>query len=428
MVESIALGGLAVAVSVGVIFVASRFRTAMKGNENLKNVSADIETVMGRVSHAVAMNAILCGGPVGGSPAVRTEPQCRWTSNPGLKPEDFGFEGVPASPQKIFSFRAKACLPRQGTAVTANDCKPSLAEVELELVDTQPLRLGGLLGGSLAGGDRDPWGIKMTVKTEAQVGERKVASNPSNQAQTGKLARTGTAIVRRPRMFVSFEVEGGLCMRQCTLAQTLGSAPGCIGPVELPAATGSLAASTVNVKMFNEGPGHLHHFTVKRTFIPNPEFAPGAPPFTDIVYRSENDLKGGLAAEQSISFVDTGTPCYIETMFNTVEDASRAGSSTTAMNQSRKVSGRVYYQLMTNANELDPANVLYMASGEGSIQAQERVVTTFTPPPPPPPTPPFDPGCGGGCTYGCGGDGGGGCGDGGGGCGAGGADGSGGGY
>jgi hypothetical protein len=411
MVESIVLAGVGLTVALGIIFLASKFSGSMRLIANQKNASAEAEMVMSRVSHAIAMNAILCAAPLSG---VRTDPECRWTSNTAIKPEDFGFDPVPTAPARTLTIKANACIPRASRDVAASDCKPSKVDVNLEMINISRLRDSGLLGGLLGGGDNDPWGIKISTKNE-YVSD-KVDGDTGNLK---KEIKESTAIVRRPRMFVRFEVGAGICERQCTATRSHrpGATP-CVGLTEAATATGSTTNAIINVSMVNDGPGYLHRFKVKRTFVPNPEFS-SDPQKVDEVYDSATTLPNGLASGESVDFQDTSTPCYIQTMYNTVEDSSLAGSSATSVAASRKISGRVYYEVYVGNTVLDPSNAIYMGTGDASIQAQERVITSYVSPPPPPPP---DPCANGGCyvDYGSssGGDGGGA-----GGCGAGGGDG-----
>ena len=403
LVESIAIGAIGLSVATGVIFLASRFMAGNKVVENKKIASAENEMVMSRVSHAIAMNAIQCAAPLAG---VRNEPMCWWTSNSNLREEDFGLDPVSRTPQRKLNIVANACIPKAGSNPSANECKPSKVDLALEMINIGGLRLSGLIGGNSNSGDSDPWGIKITTHTEFI--SDKVDSETHNLK---KEIKESVAIIRRPRMFLRFEVGAAVCERQCELTNSVRdlSKP-CIGMTEVSTETGSSTGMTIPVKVFNDGPGHIYRFQVKRTFIPNPEFSSESP-YTDVVYDSKDGKPNGLASGESVEFVDTGGKCYINTMFNTVESTSQTGTST-SMQVSRKISGRVQYQFVATPDYLDPANVLLMGTGDASVQAQERTVTTFVePPPPPPPDPCSISWCGGG-GCGDGGGGGGGCGGG----------------
>ena len=187
MIEAIAIAGLGVAVSVGVIYVAGKFKSTMITAEKRKGSTSEIEMVMSRVSQAVGVNAILCAAAL---PGVRSTHLCRWSSNSNLRPTDFGFENVPTTPTQVFEFKAKGCIPRDGDPASL-DCRPTVADVSLEMVNTDPML--GLFRGARRTGDEDVWAIKMKVKLETKV-EGKVVIKESS------------ALLRRPRLFVRFEI------------------------------------------------------------------------------------------------------------------------------------------------------------------------------------------------------------------------------
>jgi hypothetical protein len=370
MIESIVLGAIGLGVSVGVIFVANNLRAKMIGIEKGKGVSAELEMVMGRVSQAVAMNAVLCAGPL---PGARVDAQCRWSDNVNIRSADFGFTDIPVTPQKVFEFNATACVPK--TDVLSADCVPTKAHVALQLVNTAPLISLGILGGSMASGDVDPWAIRMTIGADILIGDKIVHHD-------------GNAVLRRPRMYTHFEVGSGICSRTCVLADGLGTSRTCIGPMDASSDTGSNSGAIIPVRFVNDGPGHLHHFTVARVFHPNPALAPaGSPDLLDTVFDSATAYPGGLAVGQGVSFVDDKTPCYISTAFNYVVSGTQTGTTTTQQVSAHNVSGAVEYYLVIRPDKVDPANVLFMSRGNGSVQAQDRSITQYVPPPPPPPPP-----------------------------------------
>ncbi len=152
----------------------------------------------------------------------------------------------------------------------------------------------------------------------------------------------------------------------------------------------------------NDGPGWVYGVKVFRTFEPDPAFANRASTTTIEAYDSRaagNTV--GIPPGESITFTDTGIPCFFE--FVTVRTVGGQASVSTAVTRSPLSSGRTMYAFargtiisslnrslfscggilgipcayaQAGAENLEPANPLVITEAGGTVPAS-RIVTTI---------------------------------------------------
>lgn len=419
VMAGVALGGIAL-----LIFFSSDIRQSFV--RTLRNIEAASgnDIMLSRATHAIALGAIQCRAPIGTAAGSEPAPvgpgkgQCRWNPATNYKPADFGFRSsLPTTYQDVLQGEAEACLPNTAMATNADsevdpnanaavkidpkNCTPTEAKVSFELV-----KIDNILDSQAvppAEGDLDRYGVLTTVKTQYTV-QSSEAGVPLKQE------KTNSAVVRRPRIFLRFELGSAFCERACTLAQGLKRALACISPIGRTSDVEATLGSSVPVTIWNDGPGYIYRIVAFRRFIPNPDLS--TDPMTDtIVFDSAigNKLPEGLAPGKSITFIDSGMPCYNRRIYTTATSAAKAGTTETAVTLNRLNSGQVIY-FFKQPEKNDPANVLTLTTAGTSVQAREITTTEYFPPPAPPPAT-FTGGevySGGGGTDGGGGGGGGG--------------------
>jgi hypothetical protein len=347
----IATATLGLALAVGSYVLSSQKIAKVVSSEGASLLLNNL--VLTRVAQAISSTAILCSD---------TTELCYWNKlSTNIAPENFRFLNVEDSSSKgePMKFDVEVCLPTvKSTGIELTNCENKIAKAELriknvnELLSTDPNASVGVLSGSLdsvgAVQDTDVYGILI-----------KVTSSYLNFDQNEKLAEI-TGIVRRPRFLVRLETEDAFCAPTCQVsslgdseldssftggALKQGNVPKsqsfCLGNVRMinnqseaytfnskdTKVTSALSAfnstkAVVPVTVWNDGPGYLYNYSLKRSFAPNPSYsyAPGeGKPSNEIFYQSfgDKEVVGVAPGKSSATRQDDGLRCFDEKITNT---------------------------------------------------------------------------------------------------------------
>jgi hypothetical protein len=309
--------------------------------------------VLTRVAQAISSTAILCSD---------TTELCYWNkAASNTAPENFRFLNVEDSASKgePMKFDVEVCLPNiTSSGVELTNCANKIAKAELrikdikELLSLDPNASVGVLSGSLDNvgtvQDKDIFGILI-----------KVSSTYLNFDQSQKVAEI-TGIVRRPRFLVRLETEDSFCAPTCQVS-SLGDSEsdssftgGALKEGNVPKSqsfcfgnqrminnqsqaytfnskdtkdTSALSVfnstkAVVPVTVWNDGPGYLYNYSLKRSFSPNPlySYAPGEGlASTSVFFESfgSKEAVGVGPGQSSVTRNDDGLRCFDEKITNT---------------------------------------------------------------------------------------------------------------
>lgn len=316
------------------------------------------EVILVRLGQAVSATAILC---------QQKTVKCWW--NPKMESKEFGFSKVKVEKGMMY-IEANLCLPNPNS-LDPSDCEKVEMSADIRFGDVRTLASDGIMSGIRNSGDGDDMGIAVT----ATIPYREMMAGGSLEEKAFRRA----AVVRRPRAFLKIETTPGFCTAGCRPPVGNNPAPPCYSG---PQFTGDDSqAGIVNVKVMNDGPGHIYDFTIKRTFTPNKDAFPTAAGETKTYKASELGFEG-LGPGSSFEFQDQ-LPCLTEVRVVqlTVPFGTDVARVETSVTQSMNKTGSVEYEFLPNT--IDPNNVLIISRSGTTIPAAVSTTTVVTPTDPP---------------------------------------------
>ncbi len=375
------------AVAIGLVVAISKYSQMAGGkrqaviNENSSRLINEI--VISRVGQALASTAILCS---------EMKKQCYWNEQlPDTKPTDFQFTSVKEKGTSLL-LGVETCLPSFTQTVTFDNCKKVSSDVEIRFTGIEGLKQAKLITGEQSSTDQDSYAALVSVSTGFLEAS----------GQTRDF--TSSSVIRRPRPYLRVEPTAGACKPTCALSDGNKSQDFCYGRLKIVNNNGKdVTNSKVQYTVYNDGPGHLYHFQIKRSFTPNPTINATKSALPDsVVYDSASDeringkgssKKMGLAAGESLQIVDAGLPCYDEKTYQTVvnvftrqggnHDGINTGQVLAVYDASVSSSAREFATNSRPSGEaeysfamVEPSNALMLGQGGSSVPATQTLTTT----------------------------------------------------
>ncbi len=360
------------------------------------------EMTFARVGQAISSTAILC------NELTKT---CKWNDNPdqNFKTDKYGFKSWKAVERHV-EFKVENCLPTKSdvvepgstsasgsTTASLMKCEKYYSTVNLEIMSIQDALDKEIIkkdANTNQTTDNDPFVLAMRVETKFISG--------ANGNEQGFVS---TALMRRPRSFVSMQPGIAMCKPDCAVPEGQARVEAaCYGAIGMFTNSTNLATVT-GMKVRNDGPGYLYRIGLKRDFIVNPDLMNSSGVSSNLTqtqlipFKDASNKDVEIAPGKDVEFSDNvecahetqihnsevhhtsyQTAVYTHVGFDAVTTDSSSSSQTFSSstynpNSSRPTGGAIY---QVDTSKIVPSNYLQLDSEGAAVPSTLTDITNVT--------------------------------------------------